>query len=174
MEILDAQQEVRFVYRNGVVGQTVSGIIWLLSASLGAWVSVRSGIVTLAVGGMFIFPLTQLALRFLGGPTTLQTENPLSGLAMQVAFIIPLTIPVIGAATLHNVNWFYPAFMVIVGAHYLPFVFLYGMREYAVLAAVLITGGVTIGYVLPNTFSIGGWFAAVVLLLFGLSVWCLR
>lgn len=128
-----------------MVGQIVSGIIWLPSASLGTSISVRSGIVTLAVGGMFIFPLTQLMVRLQGGPTTLQPENPLSGLAMQVPFIIPLTIPVIGAATLHNVNWFYPAFMVIVGAHYLPFVFLYGMREYAVLAAVLIAGGVTIG-----------------------------
>ena len=174
MEISDAQREVRSVYRNGVVGQTVSGLIWLLSASLGTWVSVRSGIIILAVGGMFIFPLTQFVLRLLGGPTTLQTENPLNGLAMQIAFMIPLTIPVIGAATLNNVNWFYPAFMVIVGAHYLPFVFLYGMQEYAILAAILIAGGVTIGYVLPNTFSSGGWFAAATLLLFGISVWRLR
>lgn len=174
MEISDAQREVRSVYRDGAVGQTVSGLIWLLSASLGTWVSVRSSIVTLAVGGMFIFPLTQFVLRLLGGPTTLQTENPLNGLAMQVAFIIPLTIPVIGAATLNNVNWFYPAFMVIVGAHYLPFVFLYGMQEYGILAAILIAGGVTIGYVLPNTFSSGGWFTAATLLLFGISVWRLR
>ena len=141
MEIADAQQEVRSVYKNGVVGQIVSGLIWLLSASLGTWLSVRSGVISLAVGGMFIFPLTQLGLRIQGGPTTLHTDNPLSGLAMQVAFIIPLTIPVIGAAALYNVNWFYPAFLVIVGAHYLPFVFLYGMREYTVLAAALIAGG---------------------------------
>ena len=123
---------------------------------------------------MFIFPLTQFVLRLLGGPTTLQTENPLNEPAMQVAFIIPLTIPVIGAATLNNVNWFYPAFMVIIGAHYLPFVFLYGMREYAILAAILIAGGVTTGYVLPNTFTSGGWFTATTLLLFGVSVWHLR
>lgn len=56
--------------------------------------------------------------------------NPLGPLGMQVAFIIPCSYPVIGAAVLHNVNWFYPAFMVIVGAHYLPFVFLYGMWHY--------------------------------------------
>lgn len=174
MEISNAQREVRSVYVRGAVGQTVSGFIWLVSASLGTWLSVQSGILTLAVGGMFIFPLTQLALRLRGGPTTLQSENPLGGLAMQVAFIIPLTIPVIGAATLYNVNWFYPAFMVIVGAHYLPFVFLYGMWEYAVLAAVLIFGGVTIGYVLPNTFSTGGWFTAFVLFLFGILVWRLH
>ena len=174
MEISDAQQEVRSVYRDGVVGQTVSGVIWLLSAALGTWVSVRTGVIALAVGGMFIFPLTQLALRIVGGPTTLRSENPLSGLAMQVAFIIPVSIPVIGAAALYNVDWFYPAFMVIVGAHYLPFVFLYGMRAYAVLAGVLIAGGVTIGYLLPDTFSIGGWFGGAVLLLFAVLTWRLR
>ena len=174
MEISDAQQEVRSVYRDGVVGQTVSGLIWILSAGLGTWVSIRAGIVSLAVGGMFIFPLTQLTLRLLGGPTTLRSENPLNGLAMQVAFIVPLSIPVIGAAAFYNVNWFYPAFMVIVGAHYLPFVFLYGMREYTVLAAILIAGGVTIGYLLPDIFSTGGWFGGVILLLFGMIVWRLR
>jgi hypothetical protein len=174
MEISNAQQEVRSVYRDGVVGQTVSGLIWLLSAALGTWVSVRAGVITLAVGGMFIFPLTQLALRILGGPMTLRNENPLNGLAMQVAFIVPLSIPVIGAAALYNVDWFYPAFMVIVGAHYLPFVFLYGMREYAVLAGVLIAGGVTIGYLLPDAFSIGGWFGGAVLLLFATITWRLH
>ena len=174
MEISDAQQEVRSVYRDGVVGQTVSGLIWLLSAALGTWVSVRAGVIALAVGGMFIFPLTQLTLQIFGGPTTLRNENPLNGLAMQVAFIVPLSIPVIGAAALYNVDWFYPAFMVIVGAHYLPFVFLYGMWEYAVLAGVLIAGGVTIGYLLPDTFSIGGWFGGAVLLLFAIIAWRLR
>lgn len=64
--------------------------------------------------------------------------------------------------------------MVIVGAHYLPFVFLYGMREYAVLATVLIAGGVTIGYILPDTFITGGWVGGASLLLFAIIVWRLR
>ena len=37
---------------------------------------------------------------------------------------------------------FFPACMVIVGAHYLPFVFLYGMRLFAVLAALMTLVGV--------------------------------
>lgn len=170
MEVTNAQEEVRSVYANGVVGQAVSGTIWLLSAIVGTWVSVRYGILTLAVGGAFIFPLTQLVLRLLNRRTSLSRENPLRGLAMQVAFIVPLSIPVIAAATLANTNWFYPAFMVVVGAHYLPFVFLYGMWEYAVLAGLLIAGGVTIGIVLPNAFGVGGWVGALVLLLFSALV----
>ena len=34
--------------------------------------------------------------------------------------------------------------MILLGAHYLPFVFLYGMRMFAVLAAILVGGGILI------------------------------
>jgi len=130
MTVTDAQREVRSVFLGGSIGQLVSGIIWLFSAAVSTWVGIRQGIIVLVVGGMFIFPLTQLALRVAGRPATLSRENPLRQLAIQVAFIVPLTLPVVAGAALHNVNWFYPACMIIVGAHYMPFIFLYGMREY--------------------------------------------
>ena len=145
MEVTEAQREIRSVYVHGAVGQAVSGVIWLLSASLGTYLSVQAGVISLFVGGVFIFPLTRRVLRLSSRSATLSSENPLGGLAMQVAFIVPLLIPVIGAAALYNIDWYYPAFMVVVGVHYLPFVFLYGMKAYAVLAAVLIGGGMTIG-----------------------------
>lgn len=171
MEIQAAQRETRRVFLGGSVGQAVSGLIWLISAALGTWASERSAILMLAVGGAFIFPLTQLALRLMGRPSSLRRENPFNGLAMQVAFIVPLCLPVIGAATLYNTNWFYPAFMVVVGAHYLPFIFLYGMRLYAVLAAALLGGGVAAGMLLPEAFTPGGWLAAAALLVFALLAW---
>jgi hypothetical protein len=87
-------------------------------------------------------------------------------LAMQVAFIVPLSLPLIGAVSLYNINWFYPAFMLVVGTHYMPFIFLYGMWEFGVLAAMLIFGSVAIGMFLPHSFSVGGWFTAVILLFF--------
>jgi hypothetical protein len=61
---------------------------------------------------------------------------------------------------LYRQNWFFPASMIVVGAHYLPFVFLYGMRQFAALAAMLIIGGVGIGLYANNMFSLGGWAAA--------------
>jgi hypothetical protein len=152
------------------VGQAVSGSIWLISAALATWVSERSAILVLVFAGIFIFPLTQLTLRLMGRPGGLPSGNPMNQLAMQVAFIVPLSLPVIGAASLHNINWFYPAFMLIVGVHYMPFIFLYGMWEYGILSALLIGGGVVIGMLLPHTFFAGGWFTAAVLLLFALLV----
>lgn len=170
MDIKSAQQDVRSTFLRGSVGQAVSGSIWLVSAILGTWVSERSAILVLALAGMFIFPLTQLTLRLFGHSGRLPPGHPMNQLAMQVAFIVPLSLPVIGAASLYNPNWFYPAFMLIVGTHYMPFVFLYGMWEFAVLSALLIGGGVVIGMLLPDVFVTGGWFTAIALLLFAIVV----
>ena len=170
MDIQSAQQDVRSTFLRGSVGQLVSGLIWLVSVILGTWVSERSAILVLVFAGMFIFPLTQVALRLLGHSGRLPKGHPMNQLAMQVAFIVPLSLPVIGAVSLYNLNWFYPAFMLIVGVHYMPFIFLYGMWEFAVLAALLIGGGVAIGLLLPETFIAGGWFTAIVLLLFAIIV----
>lgn len=167
MTVAEAQDEVRAVFLNGSVGQLVSGTIWLLSAALSTWGGTRQGIIALVVGGMFIFPLTQLVLRFAGRPWTLSRENPLRGLAIEVAFMVPLTLPVVAGAALHNVNWFYPGCMIIVGAHYMPFIFLYRMWEYGVLAAVLMGGGITLGMMMPDAFNTGGWLGGAALVLFG-------
>ena len=169
MTVAEAQQEVRSVFLGGGVGQAVAGTIWLLSAACGTWLGVQQGILALVVGGALIFPLTQLVLRLLGRPSSLGRDNPMNQLAPQLAFLVPLALPVIGAAALRNVGWFYPAFMVVVGAHYLPFVFLYGMWQYAVLAAVLLGAGVLLGLEAPHSFSLGGWLTGAVLLLF--AVW---
>jgi hypothetical protein len=55
--------------------------------------------------------------------------------------------------------------MILLGAHYLPFVFLYGMRMFAVLAAFLLGGGVIIAMYLSSSFSIGAWYTGIVLLI---------
>jgi hypothetical protein len=170
MDIKAAQQEVQSTFARGSIGQTISGAIWLVSAALATWADERYAILTLVIVGIFIFPLTRLTLRLLGRPAGLPKGHPMNGLAMQVAFIAPLSLPVVGAAALYNLNWFYPAFTLILGVHYMPFVFLYGMWEFGMLSAVLIGGGVAIGLLFPHTFAIAGWFTGIVLLLFALMV----
>lgn len=166
MEIQSAQQDVRSAFLRGSVGQAVSGSIWLISSMLGTWVGERPAILVLVLGGVLIFPLTQWTLRLLGRPGALPKGHPMNQLAMQVAFIVPLSLPVVGAASLHNINWFYPAFMVIVGVHYMPFIFLYGMWDFAILSALLIGTGVAIGLMLSGVFVTGGWFTGATLILF--------
>ncbi len=168
MTIENAQREMRFVYLGGAIGQAVSGVIWLISAALGTFVSRPAGMVSLFLGGCLIFLLTQLVLKLLGRAASTGKENPLNGLATEVAFIVPLCFPVIYAAAGYNINWYYPAFLIVVGAHYLPFMFLYGVRQYAILSGLLIAGGLVLALWLPTTFATGGWFGGIVLIGFAM------
>lgn len=76
------------------------------------------------------------------------------------------SLPLVIAATLYRHSWFYPAFMIAVGSHYLPFMFLYGMWQFGVLAALLIGSGLVLGLYVPAAPSFGGWLTASLLLIF--------
>lgn len=166
MRVADAQREIRQAYLGGFMGQMVSGLLWLASAALATWSSPRSAIILIVLGGCFIFPLTRLGLALIRHPVSVSRGNPLNALGMQVAFTLPLSLPVVGAAALYRLDWFFPAFMIILGAHYLPFVFLYGMRMFAVLAALLVSAGIVLAVYLPMTFAFGAWVTAALLLTF--------
>ncbi len=166
MQVRDAQFEVRSTYLGGFVGQLVSGFLWLLSCSLTMWISYRAGITVFVIGGMFIFPITQTVFRLMGRTASLSAENPFRELAIQVAFIVPLLLPLVGAAALHRIEWFYPASAIVVGAHYLPFAFLYGMRLFIFLSGALILAGLFFGLWAPAQGIQAGWVAAFTMILF--------
>lgn len=167
MRIEEAQREMREAYLGGSVGQLVSGAIWIVSAALGTWSSRTSAVLALVLGGMFIFPLTLLALRASGRRVAVSRENPLNTLAMQVAFTVPLAIPLILAAARGRPEWFYAGFLVVVGAHYLPFVTLYGQPAFYAAAALMVGAGFALPVLLPGAFAAGGWAGGVALLLLG-------
>ncbi len=165
MNISDAQREIRIRFQGGFYGQLVSGVLWLLSGCLAVTVGVKSAIIALVFGGFLIFPATESLVRLSGGKT-LTEANALRYLGMQVAFVLPFSMLLLWPVTLYRTNLFYPAMMILLGAHYLPFVFLYGMRLFAFLAAILIGGGVGIAMFGANRFATGAWSTGVLLLLF--------
>jgi Family of unknown function (DUF7010) len=75
-------------------------------------------------------------------------------------------MPVVVPIAAHQLAWFYPAMMVLVGAHYLLFATLYGMRSFIPLAGILIAAGTAIADPAPGNFSLGGWATGVVLIVF--------
>jgi hypothetical protein len=164
VHIADAQREVRTVFLGGSLGPAVSSVLWALSGALGDWLSPRAGIVTLVAGGVLIFPVTQLILLAMGRPSSLSAANSLGQLATQAALTIPLNLPVVAGAALYRLDWFYPACMVVVGSHYLPFAFLYGMWQFLALGVALIVAGVTVALFGPDRFSAGAWVAVMVFL----------
>jgi hypothetical protein len=170
MLIAEAQREVRTAYLGGFVGQLVSALVWFISAAIATLVDPITGFWTLAIGGAAIFPLTVAVLRVAGSPAVLAPQNPMRYLAMEIAFTVPLVLPVAGAAALYRPGWFYPACLVIVGAHYLPFVFLYGMKTFAALAAALMGAGFAIGLLAPEKVVMGGWVGGGVLLTFAFAL----
>lgn len=115
---------------------------------------------------MLLFPLTQLTLKPMGRPAELSRQNTLNQFGMQIAFTIPIGFILVGVATLYRENWFYPASMVVVGTHYLPFLFLYGMPQFGILAGLLIICGAGIASFGSDAFALGGWISAVILIIF--------
>jgi hypothetical protein len=59
--------------------------------------------------------------------------------------------------------------VIALGSHYLPFMFLYGMRQFGALSALLVASGVVLGMYLPTVFSAGAWLTAVTLLVFAIT-----
>jgi hypothetical protein len=171
MTVEEGQRQSRVVYMGGGPGQLVCAAIWLASAAAGTWATTRLAILIVVVGGMFIFPLTQLILRGMGRPTSLAADNPFRWLAFQVAMIVPLCLPVVGAAAVHKVNWFYPGCMVVVGAHYLPFQFLYGQRRWLFLGGFLLVAGLMLGLYVQSLFALGAWVTGLAFLVFSVWAW---
>lgn len=167
MTIADAQKEVRSHFAGGFYGQLVSSVLWATSASLATFSSPNPAILSLVLGGFLIFPLTE-ALVAASRTPALSKENALRGLGMQIAFVLPTSMLLLVPVVRYNTNLFFPAMMILLGAHYIPFVFLYGMLAYAGLAALLVGGGTFLALASPQHFSTGAWCTAILLLLFAI------
>jgi hypothetical protein len=166
MDVQDAQREIRFFYIGGFWGQLVGSVIWLVSAALGTWVSARASILTVLIAGFFIFPLTRLLLHLSSRQAAVSRENPFTSLGMQVAFVLPPSMLLLAPVGFYRLNWFFPALMILVGAHYLPFATLYGMRMFLFLAGILIAAGYVIAVYFAETFSLGAWIGGLALFVF--------
>jgi len=166
MDIQDAQREVRSVYIGGFWGQLVSSVIWLVSAMVGTWVTPRASILTVVIGGFFIFPLTQMLLRLSGRRASVSRDNSFHSLGMQVAFVLPFSMLLLVPVGHYDLNLFFPALMVLLGAHYFPFATLYGMRMFLFLGGILIAAGIVIAHWFSGTFSVGAWVAGLALFVF--------
>jgi hypothetical protein len=160
---------LRYGYRSASVGQMYAGLVWLAAAV--AWLTYgsTSGIVVLVIGGFLIYPVTTSVSRLLGNPGSVASSNPLKEASVAIPLVGPLGIPLAGAAALHDVAWFFPAFMVVMGAHYLPFSHLYGMRVFIPLGAGMWFAGLAIGLWAPDTAVVGALLTGIALLAVGVK-----
>jgi hypothetical protein len=152
-------------------GQLVSAVLWAASAAIAE--TGRRGLaeVVIVAGGFFIFPLTLLSLKLAGRSVASTKGSPMNALAIQVAFTVPLGLPAVLTLAHFAPNLFYPATLMLVGAHYLPFATLYGMKHWLVLAGTMVVGGFVLGWELPLGFAAGGWLGAALLAIFAVVGW---
>ncbi len=162
--ITDAQADVRRTYRGGSVGQAVSAAVWATAGVVHLTASPAAGIAALFIGGTLIFPVTSLVLRLLGGPASLPAGHPMAALGAQVALTVPVGMLVAVVLGLQDADVFFPAATLVVGAHYLPFVHLYGDRLFAALAVALIASGCAIAVSANVHAPAGAWVTSAVLL----------
>jgi hypothetical protein len=166
MNLSDFQREMRSAFLGRFAGQLVSGLIWLAASVISLCAAPRYGMAALFFGSMLIFPLTQLTVRLMGRPGKVSPGNGLWQLGSQTAFTVPLNFLLVGAATLYRENWFFPAAMIVVGTHYLPFITLYGMKMFGILSGLLVVISASLALYGPGIFSLGGWITAILLIAF--------
>ncbi len=171
MDITAAQQDVRRVYRGGFAGPLVSAVVWTAASAVAQWWSVSAAMAVLFFGGVLLCPLSSRVLRAMRGPALLPKGHPSNALATQVALTVPLGLLVAIALGSVAPSLFLPASLVIVGAHYLMFISLYGMRVYAVLASALVGIGGLALFAVPSLRDASGWIGATVLLVSAVLVY---
>lgn len=130
MSITDAQRDMRLAYYDGASGAITSATAWLIAALVATFVSSTAGIVTLLVGGMFIFPVSTLVCKVMGVSGKHAAENPLAHLAIEGTVWMLLSIVLAIAVAMYKVEWFFPAMLLVIGGRYLTFATLYGRRIY--------------------------------------------
>lgn len=166
MDIQDAQREVRFNAIGGFWGQLFYSILWLTSAALGTWITPKASIATIVIGGFFGFPFVQMMLRLSRRRASTSRENPFHWLGMQIAFVLPFSMLLLVPVGLYRLNWFFPALMILLGAHYLPFATSFGMRMFLFLAGILLAEGIVVALYFSATFTLGAWIAGLTLFVF--------
>ncbi|MFK7960295.1 MAG: hypothetical protein AB8G96_07190 [Phycisphaerales bacterium] len=168
--IEDAQRDMRRAYAGGADGALTSATAWLVAAIVGSAVELRTGVITLLVGGMSIFPVSVVVGRLMGHSGRHAKDNPLAPLAIQGTIWMLLCIIIAIAVAAHRIDWFFPAMLMIIGGRYLTFATLYGRRIYVIFGATL--AGIAVPLVLFRTPAMtGAWAGAFTEYVFGILIW---
>ncbi|RKZ05221.1 hypothetical protein DRQ21_00145 [Candidatus Fermentibacteria bacterium] len=165
-ELYNRHTEYRHCHLGGSVYLAVEGVLWLLSAAFGAAGQVPAAMLILLIGGMLIHPVASGFSRLLGMSSPAESST-LPVLNTWLALTIPLGLPLIIMTTADgHASMFYPAFAVLVGAHWLPFAWIYSMKSFLVIAGSMVTAGIFFGFVHTASFSACGFISGGILLVF--------
>jgi hypothetical protein len=138
MHLGEAQRDMRRAYVNGGVGIFVSGLIWAAAGLVTLYANMVAGMATLFFGGMAIHPLSLLLARGVYRRAKVRSPNPMEMLALQSTAFLIIGLVVAYLVSDAHPEWFFPIALLTVGARYLLFQTVYGMRLYLILGVTLI------------------------------------
>lgn len=161
MTVAQAQEDMRQAYLSGAPGVLVSGLVWLAAGGVAVFVSDRSAVLALLAGGALIHPLGVLVERALGRSGTHTVGNPLARLAGETTVSLLVGLVIAFAVSTVRLEWFFPTVLLVIGARYLAFQTLYGVRTYWACGATLCAVGFGLG-VLAAPVAVGAFAGAAV------------
>jgi hypothetical protein len=160
---MDQHKEFRLTYMAAAPHSFYTGIAWITSAVLSETVSKGSAILFFILSLSMTFPVGEWFRKFFQPVNFISDSNRLGQLFMLSAFTIPACYPLVYFLCKANLNYFFPAFSILVGAHYLIFVYAYGRKIFLLLAIAMIGQAVWWVYSTPLSFSIAGYVAGVMI-----------
>lgn len=132
-----AQTDMCKGYANGSIGIIVSGLIWLISATISYQYSDEQAVWVLLIGGMFIHPVSVVLSKLIGLNGTHTKGNQLGKLAMEGTIFMIMCLPLAFGLSLQHAEWFFQGMLLIIGGRYLTFASIYGIKLYWLLGAIL-------------------------------------
>ena len=144
LSISQAQADMRQAYFDGAAGVLISGLVWLMAALVAGMASAPVAVLALLVGGALIHPLSVVLVKQLGRSGRHQADNPLGRLAIEGTVWLLAGIAIAYLLQTLRVEWFFPAMLLTIGARYLSFQTLYGLRLYWLCGAALGFAGIAL------------------------------
>jgi len=163
---MDFHKELRRTYLGAAPHTLCVGSLWIISGIIANYLTKEFAILFFFFACGVNFPLGELLRKAMKIQNVLSKENNLPKLFMYLSFTIPLSMPIVYMACKYNINWFFPAFAVLVGAHYLPFIWAYKMPTFGLLAALIISVGVLCALKFSNSFPMAAYMTGTAMILF--------
>jgi hypothetical protein len=163
---MDFHKELRRTYFGAAPHTLCVGSLWIISGVISNYASKEFTILFFFIACGINFPLGELLRKAIKIPNVLSKENNLPKLFSYLSFTIPLSMPIVFMACKYNINWFFPAFAVLVGAHYLPFIWAYKMPTFGILAALIISIGILCAMKFSESFPIAAYMTGSTMIFF--------
>jgi hypothetical protein len=165
---MDFTTQLRRTYLGAAPHTFYTALIWLVGGIVGEFISTGWGILVFIIGASFTFPAGELIRRAMRVPNLMSKENQLGKLFTLSAFGIPLCYPLIYLVCKSNVNYFFPAFSILIGAHYLIFIYGYGMLTFGILSLLLVAQGTITSMYYQDQFAMSAYLTSLTLFVFGI------